>query len=149
MDKLKELRMTLVILVIGTFFISGCFFNNKHTVTFKTNGGSEVKNVTVKNGSKLENVSEPKKDGYVFDGWYLEGEEFDFNSKIDDDMTLVAKWIKVDVNKDTETEPTTEATTESTKTTKKTTSTKTTSKANATTKKTTKKTTQKTTKKLL
>lgn len=97
MEKLKELRMTLVILVIGTFFISGCFFNNKHTVTFKTNGGSEIKNMSVKSGSKLEKIADPKKEGYIFDGWYLEGEEFDFNSKITDNVTLVAKWVKVEV----------------------------------------------------
>ena len=143
MDKLKELRMTLVILVIGTFFISGCFFNNKHTVTFKTNGGSEVKNVTVKNGSKLEGIEEPKKDGYIFDGWYLEGEEFDFDSKIDEDLTLVAKWIKVDVATTEPEEITTETTTAAT--TKMSGTTKTTTKSSGSTVKTTKKTTTTTT----
>lgn len=143
MDKLKELRMTLVILVIGTFFISGCFFNNKHTVTFKTNGGSEVKNVTVKNGTKLEKVAEPKKDGYVFGGWYLEGEEFDFDSKIDEDVTLVAKWVKVEVANGDNVEDTTTTTVPTTtmKSTKSTNTTK--ASGGSTTKKTTKKTTQK------
>ncbi len=148
MDKLKELRMTLVILVIGTFFISGCFFNNKHTVTFKTNGGSEIKNISVKNGSKLEDVEEPKKDGYVFDGWYLEGEEFDFNTKIDEDMTLVAKWVKVEITdeKTLEIEPTTTSTTKNTKITKKASTTKSVN-PRKTTKKATKKANNKTTKK--
>lgn len=43
MEKLKEIRMTLVILIVGLFFISGCFFNDNKTVSFKTNGGSEIK----------------------------------------------------------------------------------------------------------
>lgn len=118
MDKLKELRMTLVILVIGTFFISGCFFNSKHTVTIKTNGGSEIKNISVKNGAKIGNIEEPKKDGYVFDGWYLEGEEFDLDSKIDEDVTLVAKWIKVEVSNDDESDEQPSTTTTTAKTTK-------------------------------
>lgn len=156
MQKLNELRMTLIILLIGLFFISGCFFNSNHTVTFKTNGGTEVKNVTVKSGSKLSDIETPKKDGYVFEGWYLDGEEFDINTKIEEDITLVAKWTKdtykteevIDgVEDDTTENPTTSTTTTETTTTKSktsTTSTKalgtkttTSSKKTSTTKKTT------------
>lgn len=155
MKRLKELRMSLIIIVIGVFFLSGCIFQSKHTVTYKTNGGTTIANSTVKKGNRLNEPEEPTKEGYVFDGWYLEGEKFDFKSEIDDDITLVAKWKKIEVvteegsSDDEDTTKTTKSTTNkvesnavNTSTTKKktTTSVKTTSK-----KKTTKKTTKKST----
>ncbi|MCH5167211.1 MAG: InlB B-repeat-containing protein [Erysipelotrichales bacterium] len=137
MDKIKELRMTLIILLIGVFFVSGCFFNSKHTVSFKTNGGTEIENISVKSGSKLSDVKIPTKEGYDFVGWYVDGEEFDMNSKIDADITLVAKWVKSteedEVPEETE-DKTTTTTTKATKTT--TASDKTTVKTTKTTKKT-------------
>lgn len=149
MEKVKELRMTLVILLVGLFFISGCFFSDSKTITFKTNGGSEVKNVKVKSGSKLEEAPVPTKDGFIFDGWYLDGEEYNFDKSVDEDITLVAKWIKdslADSSLETnEEETTTENTT--TSTTKVTTSNSTKDTTKSTTKKVTKKTTKKTTKK--
>lgn len=132
MNKLKELRMTLIILLVGMFFLSGCFFTEKHTVTFKTNGGGEIENVSLKTGSKLENVKEPTKEGYIFGGWYLDGEEYDFDTKIDEDITLVAKWQKIEIVEDEET--TTTSTTTKNTTKEKTTKKKTTTN-NATTKK--------------
>lgn len=151
MQKLNELRMTLIILLIGIFFISGCFFNSNYTVTFKTNGGTEVKNVTVKSGSKLSDIETPKKDGYVFEGWFLDGEEFDINTKIEEDITLVAKWSKEsynteDTNDEGEDDTTTTTTTNEVTTTKSKTST-TSTKAKGTTNTTKKKTTTTTTKK--
>lgn len=154
MEKIKELRMTLVILIVGMFFISGCFFNNDKTVTFKTNGGSEIKNMSVKSGSKLEDAPVPTKDGYIFDGWYLDGQEYNFDKNIEDDITLVAKWIKdtnkvAEETKEVSTEETTTTTTTKlvTKVTSKISTTKKTTKKGGTTKKTTtaKKTTTTTT----
>lgn len=48
MEKIKELRMTAIILLVGLFLLSGCLFPSKYEVTFKTNGGSEVKSASVK-----------------------------------------------------------------------------------------------------
>ncbi len=118
MERLKELRMTLIILLVGVFFLSGCFFSSKKEITFKTNGGSVVKNVTVKKGNKIEEPEKPTKAGYEFVGWYLDGEEYDFDKEVSDDITLIAKWVKVDdvdTGLDLETtEPVTEPTTEDT-----------------------------------
>lgn len=122
MEKLKEIRMTLVILIVGLFFISGCFFNDNKTVSFKTNGGSEIKNITVKNGSKIEEAPIPTKDGYIFDGWYLDGQEYNFDKSIDEDITLVAKWIREtsdNAQEEVTTEPTGAAETTNEKTTTK------------------------------
>lgn len=130
MEKIKELRMALVILLIGMFFISGCFFDKKYEVTFKTNGGSKLDSLVIKSGSKIEDIEEPTKKGYKFLGWYSNGKEFDFDTKIEEDVTLVAKWEKEEIDYEEEVEE--ESTTTTTTTTKK-----------ATSKKTTKKTTKK------
>ena len=134
MQKIKELRMALVILVIGVFFISGCFFDKKYEVTFKTNGGSKLDSLVIKSGSKIEDVEEPTKEGYKFLGWYSNGKEFDFDKKIEEDVTLVAKWEKVEIDYEVEDE---EEETTTTSITKKTTVKKATSKKTSTKKKTT------------
>ena len=45
-------------------------------------------------GGKVTMPAAPTRDGYTFDGWYLDGAEapFDFNSTITSDITLTAKW---------------------------------------------------------
>lgn len=104
MEKLNELRMTLIILLFGMFFISGCFFDKKYEVTFKTNGGSKVESISLKAGSTLEKLEVPTKDGYEFKGWYVDGKPFDEDTKIESDITLVAKWEKkkIDYQEDEE-----------------------------------------------
>ncbi|MDE6141611.1 MAG: InlB B-repeat-containing protein, partial [Bacilli bacterium] len=154
MERIKELRMTAIILLVGVFLLSGCFFSSKNEVTFKTNGGSEVKSASVKSGNKLEVPDVPTKEGYVFEGWYLNGKEYNFEDEVNEDITLVAKWRKVEVDdeegndedddNEKEEEPTTSATTK--KVTKKTTTASGTVKK-TTTKKTTTGQTETTTKK--
>ncbi len=121
MERLRELRMTLILLLVGVFFLSGCFFSSKKEITFKTNGGSIVKNITVKKGNKISEPEKPTKAGYEFVGWYLDGEEYDFDKEISEDITLIAKWAKVDdvdIGLDLgTTEPTMEPTTEESTTT--------------------------------
>ncbi len=67
----------------------------KFTVIFDSNGGSAVNSQIVINGNKINKPSNPIRDGYSFGGWLLNGNIYDFNSKIDGDITLVAKWNKV------------------------------------------------------
>ena len=70
-----------------------------YTVTFNSNGGSEVAPIAVLQGKKLEEPATPVKTSedydYNFLGWFLnETDEtpFDFNSEITGDFTLIAKW---------------------------------------------------------
>jgi len=66
------------------------------TVTFDSDNVAEIEPVVVKKGEK---VSLPNanlvKSGSVFLGWYLGEQKFDFNTAITEDITLVAKWEKV------------------------------------------------------
>ena len=65
------------------------------TVTFDTDGGSAVASKTVEKGEKVQKPEDPKKDGYVFDGWYVDDEKWSFiGYVVTDDITLTAKWIE-------------------------------------------------------
>ena len=130
-EKRREAKISLIILAIGAIvgivFLGMCIFTGKKTVTFKTNGGSIVESVSVKSGNTIDEPKKPKKEGFTFAGWYLDGKEFDFDTEITGDITLVAKWIKVE---EKEEETTTSTTTKTTKkTTKKNTLTAKTTKA--------------------
>lgn len=75
--------------------------NNKYTVTFDANGGSKVENIQVSANETVDKPSNPVKDGYKLSGWYLDDNEFDFSTKINKDITLVAKWESEDSSKNT------------------------------------------------
>ena len=67
-----------------------------HTVTFNSNGGTEIAPKEVVSGVKIKAPSTPTKDKYLFRGWYEDDTfsiPFDFNNTpITSDMTLYAKW---------------------------------------------------------
>lgn len=72
----------------------------KYTVTFNTNGGSEIANVEVDEDTTLERPEEPTKTGYTFIGWFSDEQteiEYNFANTITQDLTLYAKWEKVEV----------------------------------------------------
>lgn len=65
---------------------------NKVTVTFDSQGGSAVASATVTKGGKVSEPEAPTKEGHVFAGWQLNGVDFDFDSKVNENITLVAVW---------------------------------------------------------
>ncbi len=74
----------------------------EHTVTFNTDGGSNVADQKVENGLKATRPEAPTKDGYDFDDWYEDATFttlFDFNEPITEDVTIYAKWNEKPVEK--------------------------------------------------
>ncbi|MCL2607036.1 MAG: InlB B-repeat-containing protein [Methanomassiliicoccaceae archaeon] len=64
-----------------------------YDITFDSNGGSYVESQEVEHGETVAKpIDDPTKVGHTFKGWYLDGYPFDFNTQIDSDITLVAKW---------------------------------------------------------
>ena len=69
------------------------------TITFDTQGGSEVKPITIAEGATITLPNNPTKEGSVFDGWYLDSlyaQAFDITKRIDSNMVLYAKWRILD-----------------------------------------------------
>lgn len=72
-------------------------------VSFDTDGGSTQDDIELVKGSYLVKPIDPTKEGYSFLGWYLDDQKFSFVSKaISQNITLKAKWQKVDENHKTE-----------------------------------------------
>ena len=68
-----------------------------YTVSFQSNGGTEVASQSVVNGSMAEEPAEPKLEGYFFDGWYSDANTsipYYFNTPVTSSITLYAKWAK-------------------------------------------------------
>lgn len=66
----------------------------KYTVKFDTDGGNTIKSQKVVKNGKVSKPSDPKKDGFTFDGWYLGNTKYNFSSKVVKNITLVAKYTK-------------------------------------------------------
>ncbi len=63
------------------------------TVTFDSAGGSEVPSQSVIALQYATEPPAPTRDGYEFDGWYLDDEKWNFASLVlNKDVTLTAKW---------------------------------------------------------
>ncbi len=69
---------------------------NKYTLSFVSNGGTQVEEQMVNAMDYAVRPVSPKREGYIFIGWYSDAElkhEFDFvNTTILKDYTLYAKW---------------------------------------------------------
>lgn len=63
-----------------------------YTITFDSDGGSDVEKEYVTAGKTIEEPDAPGKQGYGFYGWYLGETEYDFSSAVHSDLTLKAKW---------------------------------------------------------
>lgn len=81
----------IILIIVGIFLFGG----NKevYKVTFVNDDSKEV--VEVKKNDTVARPVDPTKSGYEFKGWYKEDTEFDFTSKITENITLTAKWEKV------------------------------------------------------
>lgn len=60
------------------------------TVTFNNEGVTET--VFIEKNTKATAPTAPTKDGYTFGGWLLNGEVFNFETAVAEDITLTAKW---------------------------------------------------------
>ncbi|MGE7691652.1 InlB B-repeat-containing protein [Lysinibacillus sp. NPDC097214] len=69
-----------------------------YIVTFDSNGGSEIPSQTVPYKALVKAPSNPKKEGYLFIGWYKNKKftkAWDFaKDVVTEDLTLYARWMK-------------------------------------------------------
>lgn len=71
-----------------------------YKVIFITNGGSPISTLICEEGSAINKPNDPEKEGYVFEGWYIDedfNDEFDFQSMPNHDINVYAKWELADI----------------------------------------------------
>ena len=68
--------------------------NDVFTITFNSNGGTEIPSQEVRLGEKIEKPADPEKTGSsCFDGWFLGDKKWNFETDVvSESITLVAKW---------------------------------------------------------
>lgn len=73
--------------------------NNKtRTITLNIDGKKEE--VKTDASGILSDVKEPTKSGYKFLGWYIGDKKVDLSKPFEEDTTIVAKWEKIESEKD-------------------------------------------------
>ena len=68
---------------------------SNYTVTFESNGGSEVEKQVVKAGSCATRPNDPEREGYRLVAWYIDDAlttVYDFNEPVNTNITLYASW---------------------------------------------------------
>ncbi|MBQ3253910.1 MAG: InlB B-repeat-containing protein, partial [Acholeplasmatales bacterium] len=65
---------------------------NIYTITFNTNGGSEIASITQEYGTAIESVESPTRKGYTFGGWDVEIP----TTMPAEDITITAIWNVID-----------------------------------------------------
>lgn len=81
----------------SSYWLDGCSANVEwgnvpvYTVTFDANGGREVRSRNIIDGCCILGAS-TFKEYHDFIGWYLNGVEYDFDTPVTADITLVAQW---------------------------------------------------------
>ena len=68
-----------------------------YTITFNSDGGTAVSQMTVQENTTVTLPSNIEKDGWTFTGWYYNDERLDytFTYTYDTDITLVAKYTEI------------------------------------------------------
>lgn len=64
----------------------------KLSVTFDTDGGSDISSQKIEYNDLVSVPIEPTKIGYIFEGWYLGDTLYDFNTPVKENIKLKAHW---------------------------------------------------------
>lgn len=92
---MKFLRYSLILVFLGIVIGGGVYFYNHkdgYLVTFNSNGGSVIAPIRTGIKKQIDVPVSPTREGYTFVGWYLDDEKFDFDLKVEEDITLTAHW---------------------------------------------------------
>ncbi len=109
--KNKKKRIIIIIAIICILLLIGVcittsfsnLFKNenkkelmKYVILFDSNGGNTVEKQIVNKNDKVKEPDIPKKDNYVFIGWYLNDNLYDFSKPVNTNFKLIAKWDKLE-----------------------------------------------------
>lgn len=68
---------------------------NEYTISFESNGGSEIQSIVQDFDTNVLQPIEPTREGYTFGGWYLDVEltqEYTFTTIPSEDIIIYVKW---------------------------------------------------------
>lgn len=82
--------LLFIIMILGSYI----YYKDKYEIVFETGNDEIILNQYVSYNSKVIEPAKPNKRGYVFVEWQLNGEKYDFNSKVTSNLVLCAKWAK-------------------------------------------------------
>jgi len=97
MDKKEKKSNKLIFAVIGLLAIAAIttavvLISGFTTVTFDTDGGNKIASVRVRKGKPVAQPEDPVKEEFDFTGWYLNDQPYDFNTPVNEPITLKAHW---------------------------------------------------------
>lgn len=67
----------------------------EYIISFATLSPEEISPLKVLSGATINELPIPKKEGYEFLGWYYHNKKIDLKKPITSNLTLVAKWQKI------------------------------------------------------
>ncbi len=110
---MNKRKLSLLLIFIGVLFLlTSCI--KAYEVKFDLGYDNKtLESVPVLKNNKVSEPDDPTREGYAFIEWQLNGEKFDFDTKITENITLVATWgqetsvvlIEFDSNGGTLTDP--------------------------------------------
>lgn len=97
-SKTLILNTLLLIFCVGVIALF-CFMpSNKvdvlkeYNIIFDSNGGNAIAAITIEEGGTIQPPEAPTREGYIFVGWMLGDEFYDFATTVTGDVTLKAMW---------------------------------------------------------
>ncbi len=87
------ISIAIILIIVGIIILS-LFSKPIYTVEFKSNNEYNTPTQKIKAKDKVIMPEEPQKEGFIFAGWYLDNEKFDFNTRVTKNIILEARWTQ-------------------------------------------------------
>lgn len=91
----KKIIISAGVLLIALVAVFVAVNFRTYTVTFDSKMGTSIQAQEVKVNDTAKVPNAPVMTGYIFEGWYLNDEKFNFDTKITEDIVLTAKWTEI------------------------------------------------------
>ncbi|ANQ52781.2 InlB B-repeat-containing protein [Flammeovirga sp. MY04] len=87
--------------LVSLLILSGCQVNDEapaiHSVSFETNGGTQIPTQEVTHGEVVTKPVDPERAGHEFLNWTKNDDPYNFEEEVLNDFTLVAEWEAIAV----------------------------------------------------
>lgn len=87
-------KIEFLMLVFLSLIITGCR-SKTYTVTINFEDGTKYSRINVLAGDNLSNIELPEKDGYIFVSFQKEGMNWELDTPVESDTTLVATFVEI------------------------------------------------------